>query len=426
MAKPKCALCEEKESLSKLLGGDMMKDLMYGMFDRENMPESGQQTMDLEDFLKKFMNEDEWRKYQAGKSEANRYMDMMNYFYPYFSSSDRHSQDHKNVDSAKQKAWRELVRRLRQRQLSADDLDAKELMEHFQDQLMEEFEREGYMEDSFQDPLFSPKGEKMIAERVLDDVFSRLEKVDIGSHEVYEGGVGTYPSHLLTDYDEWQHPYDALDLQETLLKTARRDPAGMDFETDDFRVRIPIHKAKASTVIAIDKSTSMSWSQDKIKGAIKAALGLRELLETEYKDDELHIIAYDHEPHPLKSGEIASLGSRTGGWTDIGLALDFSRELLEGADGNKNVVLITDGWPTASSYPQMTPAESALRGSLRLGLEDIRLVVVMLNTHPGLRRLCQEMANLNGNATIAYVDDPGSLKEFMIQSYVKDKRGTRA
>lgn len=423
MAKARCRLCEEKPSLSQLLGPNTLKDVLYGLFDKESMQEQGGAPFDLEEALRRMMGEDLWKKYSASRRENARMEEMMNYFYPYYNSNRFPGQDlSEEAEEAREKAWRELVRRLRNREVKGEDLSGKQLVEYFEEELIQELQKEGLLQENVPGAVFTAEGERLLAEKILDEVFSRLDRSDVGSHEITEGGVGTYPSHLLTPFDEWLHTFDTLDIQETLLRTARRDPGALAIGNDDLTARIPLHRARAATVIAIDKSTSMSWSPDKIKGAVKAALGLRHLLETEYKEDELHILAYDHEPHPLQPGQIAALTGRTGGWTDIGLAMDAARDLLQGAEGNKSTILITDGWPTASNHPRQTPAESALRAARELGKADIRLVVLMLNTHPGLRRLCAEMAALNGNATIAYVDDPLTLKEFVIRNYVKERR----
>lgn len=423
MAKARCQLCEERPSLSQMLGPETLKDVLYGLFDKESMQEEGKPGFDLEEALRRFMGEDAWKRYSSMREESSRLEEMMNYFYPYYNASRPPAEHTEAAEEARERAWRELLRKLRSKQVQGNSLSGKQLVEHFEEQLIQELQREGLLADDLPGAVFTAEGERLMAERVLDEVFARLDRVDTGPHEVEEGGVGTYPSHLLTPFDEWLHSFDTLDIQETLLRAARRSPHDLAIEANDLTARVPLHRSRAATVIAIDKSTSMSWSPDKIKGAVKAALGLRHLLETEYKEDELHVMAYDHEPHVLRPGQIAALVARTGGWTDIGLAMDSARELLQGAEGNKSAILITDGWPTASSHPRQTPAESALRASYELGRADVRLVVLMLNTHPGLRRLCQEMAMLNGNATVAYVDDPLHLKEFVIRNYVRERRG---
>ena len=129
--------------------------------------------------------------------------------------------------------------------------------------------------------------------------------------------------------------------------------------------------------------------------------------------------AYDQTPYLLNPGDIIKL--RANGWTDIGKALDLSRELLTREDENRNIFLITDSEPTVSCYPDQTPETSALRASYMLSLEDISINIIMLDRRPELRALCEEMAILNRNATAVYVDDPLNLSEFVIKSYIDMK-----
>ncbi|MCP8313912.1 MAG: VWA domain-containing protein, partial [archaeon] len=118
--------------------------------------------------------------------------------------------------------------------------------------------------------------------------------------------------------------------------------------------------------------------------------------------------------------EIIKLGAD--GSTDIGHVLDFTREILAKEDGNRNIFLITDSEPTISYYPGQTPVQSALRTSYLTGREGIRMNIMMLDNNPRLRDICDEMAKMNGNSTVAFIDDPLNLKEVVIKSFIDHKR----
>ncbi|MFQ6011651.1 MAG: VWA domain-containing protein, partial [Nitrososphaerales archaeon] len=208
------------------------------------------------------------------------------------------------------------------------------------------------------------------------------------------------------------------DIQETLLNVALKDPENMKISEDDIKIRVPLHKARASNVILIDKSGSMRWRY-KILGAISAALGLRELLDSYYSEDQLWIVGYDQEPSVLGPGEIVNL--RSYGWTDIGRALDFARGILKGEENNRNIFLLTDSEPTVSTEHQQSPLESALRAARLLGLDEIKLNIIMLDESPQLRMISSQMAALCGQASIAYVSDPLNLRDFVLESYIKGR-----
>ena len=223
---------------------------------------------------------------------------------------------------------------------------------------------------------------------------------------------------MLWDYDEQQHSYDLLDIQETLVKTAMRDPVHMRIADEDLKARIPYRDVSSCNVILIDSSYSMRG--EKFRGGIMAALAFRELLESEYQEDKVHIVAYNQKPRLLSRGEIVKL--KPYGYTDIGQAIDFAINLLSKEEGNKYIFLITDGEPTATNKRNQTPEESALRAAYAAGEADIFLNIIMLDRRPELRAICEHMARLNRQASVTYVDNPLNLKEFIIKFYLDYKQ----
>jgi uncharacterized protein with von Willebrand factor type A (vWA) domain len=420
--KPECRLCEAPKSLSQLVGGDLLRSILYSLLnpahayarDRERRPK-----FNLKEVLKEFIDEEELDDYAF---RQGLYMKQ----YPRMICSWAYDE---GLRRAKERAWRELLRRLEGGEVKPDDLSLQQLLEYFHEELLEDLEREGLVKrerlsrgfNHFMHVLlFTAHGEELIAERVLEEAFKDLRAASPGPHEAEEAGVGLTPSSTLTDFDEQKHTFDMLDLKETLINAAIKHPEGLDLTDDVLKARVPYHKSRASNVILLDKSGSMSMSY-RIVGAVEAALGLRRLLEAEYRDDELWVAAYDHNLYPLEPGEIANVWPY--GWTDIGQALDYARQLLSRREGSKNVFLITDGQPTASSSPGQTPFQSALRASMMLGEEGVRLNIIMLDDRsPGLRSLCEKMAELAGDANVTFVSNPLNLKSFIIKSYRESRR----
>ncbi|MFQ6075467.1 MAG: VWA domain-containing protein [Candidatus Bathyarchaeia archaeon] len=410
--KPECRLCEEDETLSSILGRETVESLLYGMFNPESMRSKGEQKFDIDAMIKDYVR-------QMGDSDEPSYR--------YAGWTRRYLEWHKKLQKAREKAWEEILEKIMRGEIKPSDLPLDQMVKHFSERMGEELKKEGLLDlvmeryghqQAYMYYALTAKSEKVIAQKVLEEAFAHLQKFGTGLHEIAKTGFGIYPSHIIREYDEFLHTYDMLDVQETLISTALRDPQGMDFLRSDLKARIPLHKAKSSNAIVIDKSGSMNGY--KLKGAVMAALGLRELLETEYKEDTLHVIAYDHRPYILSPGDIVRLVAHS--WTDIGQAVDMTRKILSKEEGNRNLFLITDGEPTSSCYPDQTPEESALRATYMAGRDDIRMNIIMLDSRPGLRRFCEQMATLNGNATIAFVDDPLNLKEFVIKSYIQYRR----
>lgn len=372
--------------------------------------------LDLTKFLKRFMEDEDEdvHEYLIKRSIYTRY-------YPRVILSWNYSE---GMRRARERAWKELLEKLKRGEVEPSEISLQQLVEYFHEELLLALEEEGYVRrekvsrslSHFMNILlFTPKGERLLAEKILEEAFKEMKVSSVGPHESEKEGLGLAPSSMIVDYDEYKHTYDMLDITETMVNAALKHPADLDLTEDVLKAREPLHMCRASNVILIDKSGSMSMNY-RMVGAIEAALSLRRLLEEEYIDDKLWIVAYDHCVHPMDVGDLANLWPY--GWTDIGQALDYARELLSREDGVKNVFLITDGQPTASSRLYQTPIESALKASERLKDDNVRLNIILLDCgSPNFRSICEKMAELAGDANIAFVENPLDLKCFMLKSY---------
>jgi Mg-chelatase subunit ChlD len=420
--KPECELCKEekRETFSSIFGEHLTEEVDYKLFNLDLVSrERFFRDLQIENLIRSYL---ESFNSKSMEYQLERYMRWLGI-------------DQEKIEEylKTKEAWEKLVEKIKKGEINPSDLSAEELIRTFPSQVTEELAKEEllslkvysyrlYPHLLMVQPEFTEKSEKIIAKKVLEEAFLNLRKQSVGIHEVDETGFGISSSHILHEFDEFQHTYDMLDIQETLISTAIRDPVNLEISKDDLKARIPIHKAKSSNVILIDSSYSMRGV--KFRGGIMAALALKELLQTEYKEDKLFIVAYNHKPQILASGEIIKL--KPYGYTDIGLALEFSLRLLLKEEGNKNIFLITDGEPTATHRRNQTPEESAFRAAYIAGKMDVSLNIIMLDYRPELRFICEKMVRLNGNATLTHVRNPLNLKEFIIKSFVdRKKRGVK-
>ncbi|RLG91818.1 MAG: hypothetical protein DRO36_03310 [Candidatus Hecatellales archaeon] len=421
--KPECELCKEdkkeKETFSSIFGEGLTEEIVYKLFNLDLISrERYFRNLQVDNLIKSYLESLENKNMEY---QLERYM-------RWLGIDEEKIKEYLRVKDA----WEKLVEKIKNGEINPSNLSAEELIENFPSQITEELVKEEllslkvysyrlYPHLLMVQPEFTEKSEKLIAKKVLEEAFINLKNKSIGIHEIDETGFGVSPSHILYEFDEFQHTYDMLDIQETLISTAIRDPVNLEISREDLKARIPIHKTKSSNVILIDSSYSMRGI--KFRGGIMAALALKELLQTEYKEDKLFIVAYNHKPQILESGEIIKL--KPYGYTDIGLALEFSMKLLSKEDGNKNIFLITDGEPTATHRRNQTPEESAFRAAYAAGKMDVSLNIIMLDYRPELRFICEKMVRLNGNATLTHVKNPLNLKEFVVKSFVDRKRKAR-
>ncbi len=426
--KPACQACEDAEGepgLSKVFGRQFVEDLAYGLFNPEGLEDHAKSDFDIDNMVKSTADQiddesmDELAQQLLAEAGDNWvYRDWV--------------EDYARREKAREKVWQIILEKIRNGELDPSKVPIKQMIRNFPRMIMEGLAEEGLLELKMQKHRFHPKiytgyaeltleSEKIIAKRVLEEAFLNLEKWGYGIHELREAGHGTYPSNILREYDHYLHSYDMLDVQETLLSTALRDPVGMNLEEEDLKVRVPLHRARCSNIILVDISYSMYGN--KFKGGVMAALALRQLLEEEFREDTLEVIAYNHEASVVPKGEVLRL--RPHGNTDIGRALDVSREFLRKEEGNKNVFLITDSEPTASYNRNQSPEANAYRAALQAGRENVRLNIIMLDPRPGLRLICEKLARLNSNALVTYVENPLNLKEFVIRTYMDLRTRTR-
>lgn len=157
----------------------------------------------------------------------------------------------------------------------------------------------------------------------------------------------------------------------------------------------------------------------KFVGAIESAIGLRAAIKKR-GSHELHVIAFNHKAREIKRGEILNLVAQ--GRTDIGLALMRAREILTTKDGTGIIFLITDGEPTSSFNPYLTPPRCAIREAKFLRRVDARLSIIMLGRGNNFRNLCDKLAMACGKSSIIYFSDPLNLKSFFIKNYLRSSR----
>ncbi len=213
------------------------------------------------------------------------------------------------------------------------------------------------------------------------------------------------------EFDPYTHSYDNIDLAESLVKSAIRGE--IELNESEMVARQPKHTEKCVYVMLIDVSDSMRGR--KIVGAIEAALCLRKAIRRTGSNDELRVIAFNHKASEIGEGEILNLEVR--GRTDIGLALKRARKILKGSSGTGVVFLISDGEPTSSYNPYLTPWRCALKEAEKMRNVDARLQIIMFGKEGRFLELCKSMAKLSGNANLFHFSDPLNLKNFVVKRF---------
>jgi uncharacterized protein with von Willebrand factor type A (vWA) domain len=230
---------------------------------------------------------------------------------------------------------------------AARDLDAL-------DELAKQLERAGYLTRDVERLELTPRGTRRIGQKVLDDLFARLRRDAFGGHRVERGGRGGERDETTKPY-EFGDPFH-LELRRTLANAltreenapGRRVGRGVTLTPEDFEVFRTEQTTKTATVLLVDMSRSMLL-RGCFVAAKKVAVALDTLIRTQFPRDDLAIVGFAYYAREIRPQALAQLswhGYEYG--TNLQHALMLARRILARSHGaNKEIVVITDGEPTA-------------------------------------------------------------------------------
>jgi uncharacterized protein with von Willebrand factor type A (vWA) domain len=307
----------------------------------------------------------------------------------------------------------------------ARELDALE-------SLARALEEAGYLTRDGERLELTARGSRRIGQRVLDDLFARLQRDAFGGHRVDRAGRGGEREETTKPY-EFGDPFH-LDLRSTLGNAlgrpentpgSRRPPA-VRLRADDFEVFRTELLTSSATVLLVDMSRSMLL-RGCFLAAKKVAVALDTLIRTQYPRDHLSVIGFAYYAREIRPGALAELtwhGYEYGTNLQHGLLL-ARRILARQAAANKEIVVITDGEPTAHfedgqvefSYPptRRTITET-LREVQRCTKEGITINTFMLERSRALAEFVAHMTKLNRGR--AFYATPERLGEYVLVDFV--------
>ncbi len=303
------------------------------------------------------------------------------------------------------------------------------------DDLARRLEEAGYLTRDGEHMELTPRGSRKIGQKVLDDLFARLQRDAFGGHRIDRGGRGGERDEATKPY-EFGDPFH-LDLRGTLFNALGREenaPAARA-ATGDRRVRLApsdfeVHRTEqltqTSTVLLVDMSRSMLL-RGCFLAAKKVAVALDTLIRTQYPRDHLSVIGFAYYAREIRPGALAELswhGYEYG--TNLQHGLLLARRILERTPAvNKEIVVITDGEPTAHfengqvefNYP---PTRRTIQETLlevqRCTKEGITINTFMLERSRALAEFVAHMTRLNRGR--AFYATPEHLGEYVLVDFV--------
>ncbi len=305
------------------------------------------------------------------------------------------------------KELQEKIRALKWRSPGIGEGDIREVLQ--------QYEREGYIEIEEGKLRITSKGARRLAAGILERILRNLSGRDVGSHMVEKAGFGAELSLYTRSY-EFGDDYSLVDVEKTALKALERC-GQLDLELADFEVHEEIHQTKLCAGIIIDESGSMRNGY-KLEAAIETALALSELVRREPKD-KLLVYTFSERVRSIPSWTIIN-EVMSGGATDIRSALRAFREAVAAEKGSRQAYLITDAEPNMENGAYIGFEQAALGLLEEAWLyrqQKIRLNIVMLDETPRLRQLASSLARQNLGRV--FFTTPLRLGEVVVEDYLK-------
>jgi len=291
----------------------------------------------------------------------------------------------------------------------------------------------GYLEGEDDDLKLTARAIRKIADKALRDIFARLKRDRFGGHHVDRRGAGGDQTDESKAY-EFGDPF-LLDLKETVMRALARGGPGTPVRLvpDDFAVIRTEQRTQAATVVMLDMSRSM-LNNGYFLPAKKVALALSALIRSQFPRDALYIVGFSLYAREFTTQQLPTLSwSEWNMGTNMHAGFMLSRRLLaRHAGGNRQILMVTDGEPTAHlegevadfSYPPMPRTiQETLKEVQRCTRERIIINTFMLERSPWLTSFVEQMARINRGR--AFFATPDRLGEYLVVDYVSARRRAR-
>jgi len=336
-----------------------------------------------------------------------------------------------------------------------DNLSA--LQQQIQDLMREMAERQGLQFEKGQFRL-TPQAMRLFQSRLLERIFSQLQPSRSGRHTGPVVGEGAVELQHTKPY-EFGDSITNMDLAQSFTNALVRSGPGLPIRLkgDDIVIHRTRNNPKCATAVLMDMSGSMRYDGQYIN-VKRMALALEGLIRREYPGDFLQFVEMYSFAKPRAAAEIASLLPKpvTIGdpyvnlwadmsrddiseyqipphFTNIQHALQLARRFLAAADTpNKQIVLITDGLPTAHFEGQnlhliYPPSRRTEKATLREGLlchrEGITINIFLLPSWAQSREDVQFAYKLAESTTGRVFFTAGrDLDRYVVWDYVSRRR----
>ena len=334
----------------------------------------------------------------------------------------------------------------------------EEMQRQIQDYIDRAAEQQGFAKNDGKYEL-TPKAYRTFQNKLLGRIFSHLKESNSGRHfDAAVNGEGAVEMQQTKPY-EFGDSIANMDVPQTFINAMIRDSSQrpIRLKSDDIEIHRTRNNPKAATVIIMDMSGSMRYDGQYVN-VKRMALAMDGLIRSEYPGDYLNFIEMytfgkvrhqreiiDLMPKPVTihdpfvqlkvdmSREEVSEYMIHPNFTNIQHSLRLARQLLANVNTpNKQVMLITDGLPTAHFedstlfmlYPPHQKTEKAtLREAMACAREGITINTFLVPSWSQSEEDIRFAHRLSESTTgRVFFTSGGDLDRFVVWDYLNQKR----
>jgi uncharacterized protein with von Willebrand factor type A (vWA) domain len=285
----------------------------------------------------------------------------------------------------------------------------------------------------------TPRAIRRLGQNALNDLFRKLAQDKMGKHQIERVGVGHEREYDTKPY-EFGDAFN-LHIERTVRNAVQRSGGGtpVRLSPEDFEVERTEHLVRSSTVLMLDLSLSMPM-RDNFLPAKKVAMALHSLISSQFPRDFLGLVGFSEVARELTAEQLPEVSWDFVYGTNMQHGFALSRKMLARQSGTKQIIMITDGEPTAHILPNGEPffsyppvqetVDATLHEVVRCTREGIRINTFMLDANSYLQSFIERLTEMNRGR--AFFTTPENLGDYVLVDFIEQKkqmmrgRGARA
>ena len=259
------------------------------------------------------------------------------------------------------------------------------------------------------------------------------DKDRVGNHRTTWTGTGHDREETTKPY-EFGDPFN-LDLSRTVHNAVRRAGSGVPvrLHPDDFEVIETEALTRSATVLLLDLSLSMPM-RDNFVPAKKMAMALHTLISSRFPRDYLGLVGFSEVARVIEPEDLPTVSWDYVYGTNLQHGLILARKMLAHQQGTKQIILVTDGEPTAHvipyeggvgydvyfNYPPVPETlEVTLAEVMRCTKAEITINTFLLDPDRGLQGFIEQLSRINRGRTFA--TSPDELGDYVLVDFLAHK-----